>query len=652
MTIIDIAVFLFVLGLLIFVHEFGHFLAAKMCGIYVDRFSLGMPPRIFGLRYGETDYCIGALPIGGYVKMAGQEDSPLSEEERQGTYGHVPPERWYNNKPKHQRAFVLIAGPAMNLLLGFVIYLVMTGIGGEVPLTQVDNRVGVVQEDSPAANAPLYAALENGARPEFDGTPDAAGLQTGDRILRANGNEVHGIIEVVAVEAVLNEGKTSIFEIERAMPDGSTKLFYSPVESKVMDESKLARFGIEPYAAGLVEQVRPGMAAEEAGLRNGDVIVRADGEPVDRNAFSDLVRKAPAGAEISITVLRGGDPIELPVKTSSRGEISGIAFTPPLDPFVAFALETKPTVVMKDPAYLDQFGIREGDTILSVKDVMGTEQSFQRIGRFPSHTRLTVSFGGASGAESTSAKESTLRADQLAALITGMPENSPVTVAGISEEAKTKTGLQQRDRLVEIGGGPASIGVLRDIQQDLAGGSVSIKVKRPEILRGIWQGAKEFDAQIEVASVQEIGVIWGVEKVFYRVPPSEVVPAAWDRTVGAADQVASTLWALVTRQLSPKLLGGPVMIYEATTIAAKTNFVYFLGIIAMISVNLCIFNLLPLPVLDGGQLMFIGIEAIRRRPVSIRIQEAVQQVGLLLIVSLLIFVTFNDVSRVLNRFLP
>jgi regulator of sigma E protease len=100
------------------------------------------------------------------------------------------------------------------------------------------------------------------------------------------------------------------------------------------------------------------------------------------------------------------------------------------------------------------------------------------------------------------------------------------------------------------------------------------------------------------------------------------------------------------------MLGGPVMIYEATTTAAKTNFVYFLGIIAMISVNLCIFNLLPLPVLDGGQLMFIGIEAIRRRPVSIRIQEAVQQVGLLLIVGLLVFVTFNDVSRVLNRFLP
>ena len=71
----DILVFLIVLGVLIFVHELGHFVAAKACGIYVDRFSLGMPPRLFGFKYGETDYCVGLLPIGGYVKMAGQEDA-------------------------------------------------------------------------------------------------------------------------------------------------------------------------------------------------------------------------------------------------------------------------------------------------------------------------------------------------------------------------------------------------------------------------------------------------------------------------------------------------------------------------------------------------------------------------------------------------
>ncbi|MFM1918892.1 MAG: hypothetical protein RLZZ303_526, partial [Candidatus Hydrogenedentota bacterium] len=104
-------VFILVLSLLVFVHELGHFLAAKACNIYCDRFSIGMPPRLFGFKWGETDYCIGALPFGGFVKMAGQEDAPLSDEEREATYGHVPSDRWFNNKPVYQRIIVLVAGP-------------------------------------------------------------------------------------------------------------------------------------------------------------------------------------------------------------------------------------------------------------------------------------------------------------------------------------------------------------------------------------------------------------------------------------------------------------------------------------------------------------------------------------------------------------
>src|SRR6056297_2980426 len=118
----DIIVFLLVLSLLIFVHELGHFMAAKACNVYVDRFSIGMPPRVFGIRLGETDYCVGLLPIGGFVKMAGQEDAPLSEEEREEQYGHVPPERWFNRKPVWQRYIVTIAGPFMNLVLAVVLY--------------------------------------------------------------------------------------------------------------------------------------------------------------------------------------------------------------------------------------------------------------------------------------------------------------------------------------------------------------------------------------------------------------------------------------------------------------------------------------------------------------------------------------------------
>ena len=126
---IDILIFILVLGVLIFVHELGHFLAAKACNIYVDRFSLGMPPRAFGVKIGETDYCIGALPLGGYVKMAGQEDAPLSDEERDSTYGHVPEHRWFNKKPVWQRCIVIVAGPLMNFVLAIVLYGVVAAVG-------------------------------------------------------------------------------------------------------------------------------------------------------------------------------------------------------------------------------------------------------------------------------------------------------------------------------------------------------------------------------------------------------------------------------------------------------------------------------------------------------------------------------------------
>ena len=184
---LNILIFLAVLSVLIFVHELGHFLAAKACRIYVDRFSIGMPPRLFGIRLGETDYCISALPIGGYVKMAGQEDSPLSDEEREKEYGHVPPERWFNNRPVWQRLTVAFAGPFMNFLLAIVLYAAMTAIGAQVPESQMSARIGVVEPNSPAASAPLYVERPGAAPDSYSGPPDATGWKTADLVVSIDG---------------------------------------------------------------------------------------------------------------------------------------------------------------------------------------------------------------------------------------------------------------------------------------------------------------------------------------------------------------------------------------------------------------------------------------------------------------------------------
>ncbi|MBM3289038.1 MAG: site-2 protease family protein, partial [Candidatus Hydrogenedentes bacterium] len=145
----DIAVFILVLGELVFFHELGHFLAAKACGIYCERFSLGMPPRLFGFKFGETDYCVGLLPIGGYVKMAGQEDVPLSEEERKEQYGTIPPHRWYTNKPVWQRVIVIFAGPFMNFVLAVVLFAILVGFGANMLESKHDRRIGPVEPNSP-----------------------------------------------------------------------------------------------------------------------------------------------------------------------------------------------------------------------------------------------------------------------------------------------------------------------------------------------------------------------------------------------------------------------------------------------------------------------------------------------------------------------
>ncbi|HEO69741.1 MAG TPA: PDZ domain-containing protein, partial [Candidatus Hydrogenedentes bacterium] len=286
MVLVDIIVFILVLGLLVFVHELGHFIAAKSCGVYVDRFSLGMPPRLFGKRIGETDYCISALPIGGYVKMAGQEDKPLTEEERETHYGHVPSERWLNNKPRWQRFMVFAAGPLMNFVLAIVLYAVIAGVGAEIPQTEVDNRIGAVEPGSPAAEAPLYLIEDGAKESEAEPPPPAVGWQMGDRILSVDGSMVKNIRDL-AMAAALGKGETLRIELERTGPDGVPRRYYSPVRPRVMEDEELSRVGVAPFVTPVIVDVLPGSPAAQHGLQAGDVITRMDDVSVDTSAFME-----------------------------------------------------------------------------------------------------------------------------------------------------------------------------------------------------------------------------------------------------------------------------------------------------------------------------------------------------------------------------
>ncbi|HOD52053.1 MAG TPA: site-2 protease family protein, partial [Candidatus Hydrogenedentes bacterium] len=229
-------VFIIVLGVLIFFHEMGHFIAAKACHIYVDRFSLGMPPRLFGIKLGETDYCVGALPIGGYVKMAGQEDTPLTEEERQKQYGEVPPERWFNNRPVWQRMIVITAGPVMNVVLGVLLYGIVAAVGTEVPESEVTARVGFVKPESPAATAPMYRIPDTAENTATAGEPDTTGWRTGDLIISVDGEAMRSFSDV-GFAAILGAGRVLDVLLERS-EEGETVRYLSRIEPQHVEDSK------------------------------------------------------------------------------------------------------------------------------------------------------------------------------------------------------------------------------------------------------------------------------------------------------------------------------------------------------------------------------------------------------------------------------
>jgi regulator of sigma E protease len=565
----SVLIFLLVLSVLIFVHELGHFLAAKACNVYVDRFSIGMPPRILGFKYGETDYCIGALPFGGFVKMAGQEDAPLTEEERERDYGTVPPDRWFNKKPVYQRIIILLAGPFMNLLLAAVIYAGIFAWGTMVPEGELSARIGEVAKGSPAESALLYKERPGASITDYTGTPDAVGWKTGDIVVSLDGKPIDTIGDV-AVDAVLGgEGKARLVLLDRPDADGKMTRYASPTTpAKFEEKSEYPRFGIGPFASAMVGELLEGMPGRESGLQNGDIIERLNGEYVDNRTFVSRVETTPENTPLDLTVKRGEERIHIQVTPRTIGRLLGVAFEP------------------------------------------------------------------ANGARGDAG------------------ETAEPKAAIVPDEYREQTGLRRKDRIVKINGQPATMKLLAELERAAPDGKLEVEVERPSVLFGILQKAEHLTLSLPVKPVRAVGIQLKPLLVFHRTPASEVLPAAFAQARKDVDRTVGTLVALIKRDVSMKDVGGPVMIFSITSAAAEEGLSWLLKTMAFISVNLCVFNLIPLPVLDGGQIVINLIEGIRRRPVSPVFLERFQMAGLFLIIMLMLFVTWNDVGRVITDLKP
>jgi regulator of sigma E protease len=258
--------FLIVIGILVFVHEFGHFIMAKRAGVRVEKFSLGMGPKLFGYKKGDTEYVISALPLGGYVKMAGENP----DEEPTGASDE------FQSKSVWQRAKIAATGPLTNILLAFLVMplVFMIGTYSEGPA-----KVGYVEKGSPA---------------------ERAGFQAGDVITEINGRSINDWTKALSLIAVNPETEVSV-TVERE--GRKQNLSLRPFSAT---ELKIGISGLVPDLPAEVGRLKPGFPAEQAGLKVNDRILSVDGKTVYHwNQFSSLVRDSK-GRKLSLVIERDG----------------------------------------------------------------------------------------------------------------------------------------------------------------------------------------------------------------------------------------------------------------------------------------------------------------------------------------------------------
>jgi regulator of sigma E protease len=292
-----------VLGVMILVHEWGHFIAARLFGVRVDVFSIGFGPRLFGWKSGNTDYRISIIPLGGYVRMAGQDPTEIdSVRGPDGSAANSPtgaPDELMS-KPRWQRAVISAAGPAVNLvfpILLLTVYFVAIG----VPYPVFEDKPVVVT--SVPANSPAAAA----------------GLRSGDKVVSLNGEQtpIWTQAEKIITKAEPNT-KLSV-EIER---DGLRNTLEVPLQEKEIEQPELA-LGFAPIKP-MLEDVAPGLPAARAGLKEGDLIRAVDGQEIRWwGQFTERVRGS-AGKALSLDIERKGQPVHVVVTpqagNNDRGE--------------------------------------------------------------------------------------------------------------------------------------------------------------------------------------------------------------------------------------------------------------------------------------------------------------------------------------------
>lgn len=644
------------LGLVIFFHELGHFAVAKWCDVHVERFSLGFGPILWSFRRGETEYALSLIPFGGYVKMLGQDDldpSQLSSDE----IAEDP--RAYSAKSVPKRMAIISAGVVMNVVTGMLFYAIAFGFGVE-------------------ANPPVVGAARVGM-PAW-----RAGMRTGDEIVSIDGNRIETFTDVI-YNVALSHGDV---EVVWKRPDG-TKV----TRGITPDGSGThRRIGVVPtVSTTLVNRPElpptlPGTPAARAEppFEGGDRIRRIDDEPVADYAEMHELLAARRDQEVTFYVQRAG---------AAESDLTAIKVG--RNPFrtLGMSMEIGEIAAVRRDSPADRAGLEAGDKITNVDgkpvgvevNPMRLPDLFEQKCRLRESVTLTVLRPGAeqkpetvtvefqpddpllpAWSERPSAEDVPLSVPSLGIAFHMIPKvisvdaGSPAEKAGIKPEERlirmvlTLPEDAPSDRVNE--GKPVTIPLVTEDKDKppvhnwaFAFWQMQSMPTRNVTLTVADKHGNERD--VDVAPVEDPR--WslpfrGIQpematRLLQATGPLSAVRLGFKRAKTEMFRIYQTIASLLTGRVSYKELAGPVEIGKAAyKVVAHRGLIYLLMFLGFLSINLAVLNFLPIPVLDGGHMVFLLWEAVTRKKPSERVVIGATYVGLALVLGLMCLVLYLD----------
>ena len=587
------------IGMLIFIHELGHFLVAKKCGVKVHAFSLGFGPAIFKKTYGDTEYRLAILPLGGYVKLAGE--SPDAE--------NTGAEWEFMSKTPGQRAMVLSAGVGLNALLAFIAFIVAFKVG--VPF--IGTEIGDV--------VPGWPAWE-------------AGLEQGDTIVKINKNSDPDFEDIFTEVALSGRASGVKLSVDR---DG--KIFDVVIHPRYDKEVGIQRMGIKPAASLEIEKLfiyADGVSpAVDAGLMVGDKVVSLNGEKLKNGNEFIYVIAMNAGKELDVRVVRDG--MEKDLKITPRSEVRRM---------LGISSTSTQIMAIKRGSIAGTIGLREDDQIISINSqkVTGWSQMEKIVSETEPGSSCIIEFvrNDQTQIVSLAIDGDETKMDFLNGIYPHLKLIVDNVVEGFPAE---KIGIEPGDRVVSIN--DEELSSWDDLLQ-LVVASDDTPMKIGWMHDGKLKSETVTSLRDEKHPYGKIGVKLKDNTMMKKYGFIGACGMGVNKTIVNVQRIYFTLKGFITGKVSKKALGGPILIAQASYESAKLGIgklLYFLGII---SINLAFLNIMPVPVLDGGHLFFLLVEKIKGSPVSEKTLSIANYIGMGMVLSLVLFATRNDVMRLFH----